>query len=93
MDVLARASGELAEAIATYPRVKDVDDGFQPGKPQLDFTVTDAGKSLGLSAAMIARQVRNSFYGAEALRQQRGKSGSWSGCRKKTGRPSRPSAT
>ena len=73
MDVLARASGELAEAIATYPRVKDVDDGFQPGKPQLDFTVTDAGKSLGLSAAMIARQVRNSFYGAEALRQQRGR--------------------
>ena len=73
MDVLERASGELADAVATYPRVKDVDDGFQPGKPQLDFNLTDEGKSLGLTADEIARQVRSAFYGAEALRQQRGR--------------------
>ncbi len=71
MGVLERASKDLAEVMATYPRVKDVDDGFQPGKPQLDFTVTDDGKSLGITADDIARQVRNSFYGAEAVRQQR----------------------
>jgi len=73
MNVLERASKDLARVVATYPRVKDVDDGFQPGKPQLDFTVTDEGKSLGITAADIARQVRNSFYGAEAVRQQRGR--------------------
>ena len=73
IDVLERASRDLAGTIGTYPRVKDVDDGFQPGKPQLDFTVTSEGKSLGLTAAEIARQVRSSFYGAEAVRQQRGR--------------------
>jgi len=71
--VLARASSELAGILATFPGVKDVDDGFQPGKPQLDFALTPEGKSLGLSASEVARQVRNSFYGAEAVRQQRGR--------------------
>ena len=73
IDVLALASRELADAIATYPRVKDVDDGFQPGKPQLDFAVKPEGKSLGLNARYVARQVRSAFYGAEVLRQQRGR--------------------
>jgi multidrug efflux pump subunit AcrB len=69
--VLEDAGRELAAFAATYPRVKDVDDGFQPGKPQLDVTVTPEGKSLGLTASEIATQVRDSFYGAEAVRQQR----------------------
>ena len=71
--VLERASRDLAGTISTYPRLKDVDDGFQSGKRQLDFTVTSEGKSLGLTASEIARQVRSSFYGAEAVRQQRGR--------------------
>ncbi len=71
--VLERASRKLAEVLSTYPRVSDVDDGFQPGKQQLDFTMKPEGKSLGLSAREVARQVRNAFYGAEVLRQQRGR--------------------
>ena len=71
--VLGRAAAELSETIATYPRVKDVDDGFQPGKEQLDFEIKPEGKALGLTAMDIARQVRFAFYGAEALRQQRGR--------------------
>ena len=73
MDVLEAASRDLAAIVATYPKVKDVDDGFQPGKAQLDFRVTDVGKRLGVTADEVARQVRGSFYGAEALRQQRGR--------------------
>jgi multidrug efflux pump subunit AcrB len=73
MRVLERASSELAETLRAYPRVKDVDDGFQPGKPQLDFTIKPEGKSLGLSAREVARQVRSAFYGAEVVRQQRGR--------------------
>jgi multidrug efflux pump subunit AcrB len=74
IDVLRRASAQLASAVETYPRVKDVDDGFQPGKRQLDFQLTPEGKSLGLTAAAVARQARAALYGAEALRQQRGRS-------------------
>lgn len=73
MNVLERASTELAEVLHGYPRIKDVDDGFQPGKPQLDFVIKPEGKSLGLSAREVARQVRSAFYGAEVLRQQRGR--------------------
>jgi multidrug efflux pump subunit AcrB len=73
MDVLELASKELAEALRSYPMVRDIDDGFTPGKPQIDFSINDAGRSLGLTSQSIARQVRNSYYGAEAIRQQRGR--------------------
>lgn len=73
MDVLERTSTEIAEAIATYPGIEDIDDGFQEGKQQIDFRILPEGKSLGLSARDVARQVRNAFYGAEVLRQQRGR--------------------
>ena len=73
IEILEKASREIADLIATYPGVDDVDDGFQPGKQQLDFTVKPEGKSLGLTALDVARQVRHAFYGAEVLRQQRGR--------------------
>jgi multidrug efflux pump subunit AcrB len=73
IDVLDRASAELAVELGNYPRVTDIDSGYQQGKQQIDFTVTPEGKSLGLNASLIARQVRNAFYGAEAIRQQRGR--------------------
>ncbi len=73
IETLAKASSDLAKIVGTYDRVKDVDDGFQPGKQQLDVTINPEGKSLGLSAVTVASQVRSAFYGAEVLRQQRGR--------------------
>ncbi|MEO1227425.1 MAG: efflux RND transporter permease subunit [Myxococcota bacterium] len=71
--VLEEAAQEVAAALGTYNGVKDIDDGFSRGKPQLDFTLTPLGQSLGLTAEDVGRQVRAAFYGAEALRQQRGR--------------------
>ena len=73
MDVLESASKELAEALRVFPMVRDIDDGFTPGKPQIDFSINAEGRSLGLTSTEIARQVRNSYYGSEAIRQQRGR--------------------
>lgn len=73
MEVLEMASQELAEQLGSFPMVRDIDDGFTPGKPQVDFSINAEGRSLGLTSAEIARQVRNSYYGAEAIRQQRGR--------------------
>lgn len=74
LGVLQRASREPADGLQAYPLVKDVDDGFTPGKEQLDFTLLlPEGKSLGFIAREVARQIKNSFYGAEVLRQQRGR--------------------
>jgi multidrug efflux pump subunit AcrB len=50
-----------------------VDDGYTPGKPQFDFVLRPEGRQLGLTPQEVARQIRHAFYGAEALRQQRGR--------------------
>lgn len=73
VDVLDRASSALAEALGDFPNVSDIDDGFQRGKAQINVTVRDAGRALGLTASDIAGQVRAALYGAEVLRQQRGR--------------------
>ncbi len=73
IDVLEKASAELARDLEVYPNVKDIDDGFTPGKRQFDFKIRDSARGLGLRAEDVARQVRYAFYGAEALRQQRGR--------------------
>jgi multidrug efflux pump subunit AcrB len=73
IEVLEHASAELAAAMEYFPNVIDIDDGFAPGKQQIDFKVRPEAQSLNLHAVDIARQVRQSYYGAQALRQQRGR--------------------
>jgi multidrug efflux pump subunit AcrB len=73
LTVLEQASAELAESFAEFPNVSDINDGFSPGKRQFDFRLKPEGRALGLTAAGVARQVRDAFYGAEVLRQQRGR--------------------
>ncbi|MBW1799791.1 MAG: efflux RND transporter permease subunit [Deltaproteobacteria bacterium] len=73
LNILEKASKDLATGLASFPSVKDIDDGFQPGKQQVDFKILPEGRSLGLRAQTVARQVRNAFYGAEVVRQQRGR--------------------
>jgi len=73
VDTLKAAASDLAQALSTYPLVMDVDDGFSLGKEQLDFKITPAGTSLGLTAQDVANQVRAAYYGKEVLRQQRGR--------------------
>ena len=71
--VLEQASAALAEELDTFPNVLDIDSGFQPGKPQIDFRVTPEGEALGLTALEVARQVRHAYFGVEVVRQQRGR--------------------
>jgi multidrug efflux pump subunit AcrB len=73
LDILEKASAELAAAFAYFPTVVDVDDGFAPGKQQIDFQIRPEARSLSLNAKEVAQQVRHAFYGAESLRQQRGR--------------------
>ena len=71
--LLEKAAAEVADALGFYPNVKDIDDGFSPGKQQIDFQIRPEARSLGLRSKEVARQVRHAYYGAEALRQQRGR--------------------
>lgn len=70
---LDQASAALAATLREFSQVTDIDDGFNPGKQQLTFSITPEGERLGLTAAAIARQVRNSYQGVSALKQQRGR--------------------
>jgi multidrug efflux pump subunit AcrB len=73
IDVLEESANYLAAQLATFDGVKDVDNGIQLGKPQMDFTLTPAGINAGFTSTDLAAQVRAAFYGSEALRQQRGR--------------------
>lgn len=73
LNVLQQAGEELAAELAVYSQVSDINDGFLPGKKQLDFKLTPLGRELGLTVQSVASQLRGSYYGAEALRQQRGR--------------------
>ena len=63
----------MRASLKKFETTSDIDDGFQQGKQQLEFHVTPEGAALGLTSAEIGRQVRSAYYGAEALRQQRGR--------------------
>ncbi|MEZ6008580.1 MAG: efflux RND transporter permease subunit [Planctomycetota bacterium] len=73
IDVLDQASQSLAASLSEFAATRDVDDGYRPGKRQLDFVLKPEARTAGLTSAEIARQVRGAFQGAEALRQQRGR--------------------
>ena len=70
---LRRAADELKAAIATYPGTYDISDNFKPGKPEKKIRIKAGAKSLGITMRDVARQVRQGFYGEEALRIQRGR--------------------
>ncbi len=73
LDQLEKAALELGEELKNFAGVKDIDNGFSSGKTQLDFKLKMNASSLGITAVDLGRQVRGSFYGVEALRQQRGR--------------------
>jgi len=70
---LEAAAERLASEIEAYSGLRDIDNGVTKGKEQLDFRLTDAALAQGLTEFELARQVRASFFGAEAVRQQRGR--------------------
>jgi len=71
--MLAAAARELADTLGRFEAVRDPEDGFTPGKAELSFQLTEAGRSLGLSSADIGAQIRAAFQGIEVLAQQDGR--------------------
>jgi multidrug efflux pump subunit AcrB len=72
-DQLSRAADELKAEIKTYPGTYDISDNFKPGKQEKKIRVKAGARSIGITMRGLARQVRQAFYGEEALRIQRGR--------------------
>jgi multidrug efflux pump subunit AcrB len=70
---LQRIAAELAEQLRGFEGTTDVDDGYTDGKPQLDLELSPGARAAGLTSLDLARTVRGAFFGAEALRLQRGR--------------------
>jgi multidrug efflux pump subunit AcrB len=69
---LEAAGEDLAEMLADFPIVHDIDDGSEQGKRQFDINLRPLGERMGLTSRSVAEQVRHAFQGAEAMKLQRG---------------------
>jgi len=72
-NVLATASKQIQNALTAYPGVGDIQSNYSKGKLELKFRLTSEADTLGITEEELGRQIRATFYGAEALRLQRGR--------------------
>ena len=71
--VLDEAAERLKKIIAAYPGTKDITDNYTLGKRELKLRLKPEARTLGITEEDLGRQLRAAFYGAEALRLQRGR--------------------
>ena len=73
-DNLRNAADELVDYLRTFDGLYEVSHQAQEGPNELKLAVKPEGAAAGLTLQNLARQVRESFYGLEVQRIQRGKS-------------------
>ena len=71
---LTRAAEDLKKEIGKYPGTFDITDDFRPGKMEKRIRIREGARSIGVTMADIAKQVRHAYYGIEAVNVQRGDS-------------------
>lgn len=67
---LKAASVELQDWIWQYTGVTSVLDDLRPGKRELQITLNDAAGPMGITAAMIADQLRAAYFGTTVSEMQ-----------------------
>ena len=73
LSTLQEVAEKVKARLATYPTVFDIADSMSDGKEELQIELTEQGLALGLNRVDVSQQVRNSFFGAQAQRIQRGR--------------------
>ncbi len=68
---LKQAAAELETELATFPGTFDISNNFKPGKQEKKVRIKEGSRSIGITMRDLARQIRQAFYGEEALRIQR----------------------
>jgi multidrug efflux pump subunit AcrB len=72
-EVLAEAAERIKQELAGYPGVGDIEDSYSIGKQEMKIRLKPDARTLGITEEDLGRQIRGAFYGAEALRLQRGR--------------------
>lgn len=71
-EVLLTVVGAIEDSLRRYTGVFDVRNDQTQGKREVQLELKPRARSLGITLDDLARQVRSAFFGAEALRIQRG---------------------
>ena len=70
-DQLLRAAESLIQQMQTIAGVSEIESTTQPGKRQIEFSLTSAGIAAGLTVDDLSRNIRRSYFGEEVQRFQR----------------------
>jgi multidrug efflux pump subunit AcrB len=73
MDKILGATDALMAKLRSFEGVYQVRSGFRPGKNEMRFVLKPHARTLGLTVDDLAGQVRAGYFGAEAVRLQRGR--------------------
>ncbi|MBB1280968.1 MULTISPECIES: efflux RND transporter permease subunit [Pseudoalteromonas] len=73
LTILQDVADHIKTRLSTYPTVFDIADSMSDGKEELQIELTQQGLALGLNRVNVAGQVRNSFFGSQVQRIQRGR--------------------
>ncbi len=76
-DLLEEGGELIRQALARYPGVSDISFDLERGERELQLRLRPEARALGLTAWKLGQQVRDAFYGAEALRFMRGENEVW----------------
>ncbi len=71
-EVLSQAGDELKEYLQGISAISGIEDNLTPTQPQLSLTLTEQGKSLGMTTDELASQIYQAFSGQVVQRYQRG---------------------
>ncbi|MEM1054259.1 MAG: efflux RND transporter permease subunit [Bacteroidota bacterium] len=72
-ETLDEASREVMDRLRQFGGVFDIRSDLSEGTTEVQLELTDEARTLGLSLANVAGQVRAAFFGDQALRVQRGR--------------------
>lgn len=70
---LQAAAEELTQKIRTFDGVYDIRNSYEGGNREIKLNIKPEAEPLGLNLNILARQVRQAFFGEEVQRIQRGK--------------------
>ncbi len=73
MDEILAVSDKLMEKLGTYDGVYQIQNDFRPGKNEIKLRLKPEARTLGLTVADLARQIRGGYFGEQAIRLQRGR--------------------
>ncbi len=72
-DQLLAATESIKERLGEFAGVFDIADDNTPGKYEFQFRIKDQAQSTGVTPTDLGQTVRNTYYGAEVMRLQRGR--------------------